>query len=124
MHSYNVPKDYTVTNESSVLEEFVGNNSIKKSLFLINRGASGTVTFTIQGGIVSSDNFNPDPGAPWTDGHKGLLYRNIVVQTVPAGENRYVDLSDYVYNWIKVTAVNTVASSTVNMALQETLFQS
>ena len=95
--------------------------TVGKSVFVINKGP-GVVTFRVYGsptGILR-ENFVGKGGVyKYTTVEEALHYIIIDTTVVAASGNAYIDLSAFVYDFIKITAQSTIADTTVNSKLQQ-----
>lgn len=113
-------EDVAVTTTEETLVVTPLDHTLSKSLFMINKGTN-EVVFRIYGsptGATSEMN-GPNGARLYTDAEIALHYTLIVTITINASENHVVILSDYPFNYLKITVQASTATSTINYALQK-----
>ena len=102
-------------------------SAIRKSLYVINKGAN-PVTIRIYGsptGITVANFTSIKTGvAQYTQAEVDLHYDliNAVTVLVPSLNRAYIDLSNYVYNYFKITAQTIAGLSVINYAMQKAAY--
>ena len=97
---------------------------IRKSLYVINKGAN-PVTIRIYGsptGVTVANFTSSKTGtALYTQAEVDLHYNliNAITSVIPANDRVYIDLSDYIYNYFKITAQTISGTSVINYIMQK-----
>jgi hypothetical protein len=95
--------------------------SMGKSLFVINKG-TGNVTFKVYGsptGVQASNYLSKTGVSVYSAAEEALHYIEIASLVVATNNNGYINLSDYIYDFFKITAQSTIADTTINYKLQQ-----
>ena len=115
-------EDITVTTTETSLFISVIDKAVKKSLFLINNGPN-QVTFRIYGSPdgITVENFTSIKSgvAKYTQAQVDLHYILTATVVVPSNDNHLLDLTDYVYDFIKLTVQSAAGESIINYKLQK-----
>ncbi len=115
-------EDITATTTETDLFIMPVDKAIKKSIFLINQGPEA-VTFRIYGspdGITVADFTSIKSGiARYTQAQVNLHYILTTTAVIPASENQMVDLTDYIYDYIRLTVQSAVATAIINYKMQK-----
>ena len=90
----------------------------QKSLFFINKG-SNAVTFEVFGSPTGFDeNSKKINGESYSASELNLHYKSISTVSVNGNANDMLNLTDEIYDYIKVIAKTTSGNSVVNIAIQ------
>ncbi len=115
-------EDIAVDSTVQVLTITEVDQSLQKSLFVINQGPD-PVTIVIYGsptGVTINQFMSMKSGvSQYTQAEIDLHYIQLVSQVVAADNNLYIGLSDYIYNYFKVTAQTISGTATINYAFQK-----
>ncbi|MDD5589375.1 MAG: hypothetical protein PHP92_04945 [Candidatus Nanoarchaeia archaeon] len=114
-------EDIVVTTTESDISITPVSNYINKSLFIINRGTNA-VTIRVYGSptgaTVQLYTSSKTGVSLYTTAEINLHYRILATLVVNANDNACVDLSDYIYNYFKITGQTGAGTSTINYAVQ------
>jgi hypothetical protein len=114
--------DITVSTTLVTLGTFPIDKCLKKSLFVINQGTV-PVTIGVSGsptGITVTDFTSIKTGvAIYTQAQVDRHYIALPNMVVAANSNGCYDLTDYIYNFFRFTAITGSGTTTINYCLQK-----
>ncbi len=120
--AYSILEDIAVTTAIQSLGIFTCDKSLRKSFFFINKGPSA-VTVRIYGsptGASIEQYENKTTGyCPYTNAELELHYRLITTFIVNPNDNNYFDLTEYIYEYFRVTVQTAAGTATINYAFQK-----
>ena len=116
----NALENITATTTETSLVVTPVDKCIVKSFFLINQGGN-IVDFRIYGsptGIIVGDTL-PNSSTPYTQAIIDLHYILVATVNITANNNHMLDLTDYIFNFFKLTVQSTTGTSIINYCLQQ-----
>lgn len=117
--------DTTITTAETEIVITPVSNYINKSLFIINSGGNA-VTIRVYGsptGATVQNYTSMKSGVSlYTTAETNLHYRLLTTFSVTANSNSCVDLSDYIYNFFKITGQTSTGTTTVKQSMQGLLY--
>lgn len=120
--AYEKLEDFLIYTNETLLGIFAVDQTFAKSLFIINNGGQD-VTIRVYGsptGATVEGYTNPINGvAIYTQAEIDRHYRLINTTVVVPNNNGYIDLTDFVYNYFKITGQVASGTTIINFALQQ-----